>query len=191
MKKTITILILLLATNILFSQKTVSKKELTITFPSKVLIKGTSTLHNWESTVEKPSVTMVLNDVDDTKNIESLNVSITSTNIKSGKRLMDKLTYEALKSDEYPHITFVFKKGKLIKENNSEVDIELNGNLTIAGVTKNVSVPTNINKKGTNIYLKGVYKLKMTDYGVTPPKALFGTIKTGDEITIDFNLKLN
>jgi hypothetical protein len=28
----------------------------------------------------------------------------------------------------------------------------------------------------------------MTDYGVDPPTAVFGTIKTGDAIDINFNL---
>ena len=36
----------------------------------------------------------------------------------------------------------------------------------------------------------GSYIMKMTDFGVDPPTAVFGTIKTGDEITIDYNLQL-
>jgi hypothetical protein len=33
---------------------------------------------------------------------------------------------------------------------------------------------------------EGSQTIKMTDYGITPPTALFGTLKTGDEITITF-----
>ena len=101
---------------------------------------------------------------------------------------MDKLTYKALKAKDYPKIKFIFKKGKIVDENKTFIDIELNGDLTIAGVTKNVTVLTKINKNGDTIVLKGSHKLKMTDFGITPPKALLGTIKTGDEITIEFNL---
>ena len=39
--------------------------------------------------------------------------------------------------------------------------------------------------KGT-MQFAGVQTIKMTDYGVTPPVALFGTLTTGDEITINF-----
>ncbi|NVK53350.1 MAG: YceI family protein [Flavobacteriaceae bacterium] len=191
MKKTVTSIILLFAINFLFCQKATDSKELNISLPSNVAIKGTSSLHDWESIVEKTNATMILSSIENTKDIESLKVIIGATSIKSGKRLMDKLTYKALKSKKYPFITFVFKKGKLVKENDNEIDIELNGDLTIAGVTKNVTVLTNVNKKGTDIFLKGTYKLKMTDYGIKPPRALFGTIKTGDEITINFNLKFN
>jgi hypothetical protein len=35
----------------------------------------------------------------------------------------------------------------------------------------------------------GVKKMKMTDYNVKPPTALLGTIKTGNDITISYNLK--
>ena len=33
----------------------------------------------------------------------------------------------------------------------------------------------------------GAQQVKMTDYGVDPPTALFGVLKTGDAITISFN----
>ena len=35
----------------------------------------------------------------------------------------------------------------------------------------------------------GIKKMKMTDYNVKPPTALFGTITTGDAISISYNLK--
>jgi len=28
----------------------------------------------------------------------------------------------------------------------------------------------------------------MTEFGIEPPTAIFGTLKTGDEISIDFNV---
>ena len=35
----------------------------------------------------------------------------------------------------------------------------------------------------------GSIKIVMSDYGIEPPVAMFGTLKTGDEVTIDFELK--
>lgn len=196
MRKIIISLLTILVSVSVLGQKTTKLKvldiklpPLEIQLPSTVLIKGTSTLHDWESIVEKTYSKLTLENIDDIKQIETLKVKVISTSIKSGKKLMDRLTYEALKSEQYRWITFEFKSGELISENNKEVVIKLHGDLSIAGVTKSVSVLTNINKKGEHIFLTGSYKLKMTDYGITPPKALFGTIKTGDEIIIEFNLK--
>lgn len=189
MKKIITILLTTLVTVGVFAQERTKSKTLDIKLPSSVLIRGTSTLHDWESVVEKTFGKMTIMNMDSIKQIETLIVKVISTSIKSGKKLMDKLTYKALKSEQHRWITFEFKSGELISENNQEVVIKLTGDLSIAGVTKSVSVLTNINKEGEHIYLTGAYQLKMTDYGIKPPKALFGTIKTGNEITIEFNLK--
>ncbi len=162
--------------------------NLDIKLPSSVKIIGTSTLHDWESTVEKTDANITFADRSELK-IETLNVTVDVYSIKSGKKTMDKLTYKALKAKEFPTIEFVFKAGKLIDKNSDFVNLELNGDLTIAGVTKNVNVLTKINRKGKDVFLTGSHKLLMTTYGIDPPKALLGTIKTGDEITIDFSLK--
>lgn len=165
-----------------------TSKLLNIKLPNNVSVKGTSTLHDWESIVEKTNATITIDNFYNVA-IETLEVEIEATSIKSGKKIMDKLTYKALKAEEYPLITFIFKKGEIISENKDFINIKLFGNLTIAGVTKSVNVLSNINKNGDHIVLTGSHELKMTSFGINPPKALLGTIKTGDEITIEFNLK--
>lgn len=189
--KLITAFYFLCLINVIVSQENKTTSEsLHIKLPSNVLIKGTSTLHNWESVVEKTEATLIINNLNDI-GIETLNVKVAVFSIKSGKKTMDKLTYKALKGKEHPMITFIFKKGEIVDENSDFINIKLIGDLTIAGITKKVSVNTKINKFGNTIALKGSHKLKMTDFGIKPPRALLGTIKTGDEITIEFNLKFN
>ncbi|KGL63941.1 YceI family protein [Polaribacter sp. Hel1_85] len=187
-KVTSLLIILLTTTSSLLCQQTATNLILDIKLPSSVSVKGTSTLHDWESKVEKTNATININNLDEVA-IETIDVKIEATSLKSGKRTMDKITYKALKAEEHPLISFIFKKGEIISENTDFINITLHGDLTIAGVTKNVSVLTRINKLGDTITLIGKYKLKMTDYGIKPPTALLGTIKTGDEITIEFNLK--
>ena len=38
------------------------------------------------------------------------------------------------------------------------------------------------------IVFRGELTLKMSDYEISPPTALMGTIKTGDEVTIRFSI---
>ena len=61
------------------------------------------------------------------------------------------------------------------------------GDLTISGNTNTIDLPFNLTINGDKVLLKGKKALKMTDYGVEPPKALLGTITTGDEIEVHFN----
>lgn len=185
--KVIFLFVLLSFTDSIKSQNA-SKKLLNVELSSSMLIKGTSSLHDWESQVKKSQTKLTISD---SKNIgiETLAVNIDVLSIKSGRKVMDKLTYKALKAEEYPLITFVFTNAKILEENQYQLTIELTGDLTIAGITKNIAVKTITDKLDEDVVLRGSHPLKMTDFGITPPTALLGTIKTGDEIIIDFNLK--
>lgn len=153
----------------------------------KVFINGTSSLHDWESISTKVIANVTYNPIEFTQ-IETLEVSITTSSIKSGKKLMDKLTYKALKNEEHPTIKFSFIKSELPKIDKD--CIYLSGDLFIAGVTKKINVIAEISEKPNKHILHGSHELLMTDYGIQPPEALMGTIKTGNKITITFDLEL-
>jgi len=36
--------------------------------------------------------------------------------------------------------------------------------------------------------VKGTFSLKMTEFGIDPPTAMLGTLKTGDKITLDYTM---
>lgn len=142
---------------------------------SKVTVLGTSTLHDWEMDAEQVSGDLQL----DGDQIQSLNFNCVVEGIKSGKSKMDNLAYEALKSDDSPNITFDLTS--------VEGDV-LNGNLEIAGKTVPVSIKLEKTIENETVKLTGSYDLLMTTFGMTPPTAVFGTIKTGDDITVKFEL---
>ena len=69
---------------------------------SSVSISGTSTLHDWESTIESYAGSAT----SDQEFLKNVSFTVTVKSIKSGKSGMDKNTYETLKADEYPRISF-------------------------------------------------------------------------------------
>lgn len=149
---------------------------------SELSIIGTSTLHDWESKVEDYQVKAVRNG----KNI-SANLIVQVKSIKSGKTLMDNNTYKALNIEEYPVITM--NALNLLIE--GDIKISGTGKLTIAGVTKTIPLTMEMTSWAEeSITVIGKVALKMTDFNIEPPIALFGTVKTGDEITIKFNITL-
>jgi polyisoprenoid-binding protein YceI len=65
------------------------------------------------------------------------------------------------------------------------------GRLTISNVTKDVVLTaTGVMNADKSITYSGTYQLKMTDYNVDPPSLMMGAIKTGDLVTVKFNLLL-
>jgi polyisoprenoid-binding protein YceI len=65
------------------------------------------------------------------------------------------------------------------------------GSLTIAGTEKTVNMDV-VTKRLTDGSLRadGELALKMTDFGVKPPTALLGTLRTHDDVKVKFQLSL-
>lgn len=149
---------------------------------SQMKISGTSSIHDWESEVNDFSVKGKLSD----DKITNLEVMVQAKSIESGKSIMNDKTYEALKTEKYPVIQF--KADQLNVTGNKVVG---KGTLSLAGKTKPIDIEANIvSKKGDEMQLQGAVDLKMTDFGIDPPTAMFGSISTGDEVTIKYDIFL-
>lgn len=159
----------------------------------KMSIAGTSSLHKWESSVGIATVKsdIVINEAG-LEAINNLYLEVDGKSIKSTKgSVMDKKTWEALKTDQYPKITYQLSKIESITPAGGDYDIKALGNLTIAGVKQAISmtVKGKILSNGS-LSIKGSKALKMTDFKIDPPTALMGTLKTGNDITINFDIVL-
>lgn len=154
---------------------------------SELTVFGTSNLHDWDVKAETQSGKLVL-DASDQLKITHLKVVVTAESLKSGKGGMDKNTYKALNTSKHKSIILEMKNISSISDlGNSTYRVSSVGDLTIAGVTQKTQLEFIMELSSNTVNLKGKKILKMTDYGVTPPKALLGTITTGDEISIEFN----
>jgi polyisoprenoid-binding protein YceI len=147
---------------------------------------GTSSLHDWHVQAEKQSGTIVFSDSNKFE-ISSLSFSVESESLKSGKNAMDKKTYTALNTEKHKTIQFSLTEVvSLNKKSEKRYDVSASGNLQINGVKKPITLKFSIEKSDNVFIVEGAYKLLMTTFGVEPPKALLGTIKTGNEIEIKF-----
>ncbi|GGK18496.1 hypothetical protein GCM10007962_10840 [Yeosuana aromativorans] len=154
---------------------------------SSLKIMGTSSIHDWHEVAEDQSGKINFNNLE-TGQIEKININIVAESLKSGKRGMDKNTYKALKTDKYKTISFQLTEvKKTISKDNGVFDVNAIGDLTIAGVKKTISLDFTLSVTDSKIKLTGEKKIKMTEFNIEPPTALFGTITTGDEITVEFS----
>lgn len=182
MYRVIITLILVFSTTALFAQTyNIVPDE------SEVTIIGSSNVHDWESQAEEFSGTASIEiEEDSLVSISDLKFNVKVDGIKSGKGGMDDKTYDALNKKKHPNIVFVLTDVADINENS----LVANGELTISGVTKTISmnVEYEILADGS-VSFKGTQPLKMTNFKVDPPTAMFGAVKAYDDVEVTFDAK--
>lgn len=151
-------------------------------------IAGTSTLHDWTMTSSSAtySAKIEINAEGVITKLEEVLVKLPTESLKSKEKAMDKNAYKSLNTDKYKEITYHLTSSKI-----SQNKITCSGNLTISGTTMPVEVDVTYEVRNATLIVKGSKKLKMTDFKVEPPTFMFGTIKTGDEITVSFEAVLS
>ncbi len=157
----------------------------------KLSVQGTSSLHDWESSVEKVEATGFYQVTNNTlASIRDVVVKIPVKAIKSPKgKIMDNKTWEAFNYEKNPTITFVLRD-KTIEA--SKKTIIATGALTMAGVTKPVELHLAWKVlPGGELQISGTHKLLMSTFNMEPPTAMMGTIKVGDEVIVTIEMVLS
>ena len=119
--------------------------------------------------------------------IESFEVAIAAGSLSSPREGLDKNMYKALKVTAFPEITF-----RLIRVDGGTDPGALRaiGVLKIAGVEREVALDLTTARHDLNFTVSGTLTLLMTDYGIAPPKAMLGMLKTDPKVTVTFETVL-
>lgn len=145
----------------------------------KISVDGTSPMHDWTMT----STSGTFSGTVDGNAINNIKFSTAAKNLKSTKgKMMDNKAHEALKASANPNISFTATSVNVGKGT-------LNGKLTIAGTTKNVSFPVNVVKSGNSYTITGTEDIKMSEYGMSRPG--FMGVKTGDAVKVNVTIVAN
>jgi len=165
---------------------------------STMTIDGTSTLHDWTSKVNQIEgqievADKVVKKLSQGAKFDKVVFAAEVKSIESGRgNTMDNRTYEALKGDEHPQVTFTLVDGSLSQIKGNEFTMNAKGDLSIAGVTKPIELEVNGKQIDKETFtFSGSKGIDMTEFSIKPPTAMFGTIETGKDVTIKFDLVFN
>lgn len=163
---------------------------------AKLTIAGTSNIHAYTASTTAVRVTRVqlgaipagdlLEQALKPGVVEAFDVAIPAKSLASEKDGLDKNMHKALKADEHPEITF-----KLLRFENRPAPatgLRAIGVLRVAGVDRQVAIDITTERKETALLVKGTLALVMTDWGIAPPKAMMGMLKTDPKVTITFDV---
>jgi polyisoprenoid-binding protein YceI len=160
-----------------------AQESYTLSKESVLKINGSSTILDWTVTANSMKGSMKVK----AGVVNNLLFQVEVAQIKSERgAAMDKKMHAALKMEEHPEVSFKFQEIK--KTADSENTFKIHGMLNIAGVEKAVEITSEFQEVGGKYMLKGSKEIKLQDYDMEPPTAMFGQIIVGDNVTIDFDL---
>ena len=188
MKRFIVFTVMLFILNCINAQSGYSIKS----YNFKIL--GTSTMHDWVVVGTKANATgNIAFESNKIKDIKSFQVKIPGKELKSENKSgkMDSKIYESLKVDKHPNITFdLIRITALPSEANGNM-MNAMGTLTIGGFSREETLNVHVKVVDNNsINFSGSKKIKMSDYNISPPTAMLGMLKTGNDLEIKFDCSM-
>lgn len=176
----------LLLAVVVISQLSFAQQSLKIDPQNFVMtISGTTNVHDFKSKITQISGNMTF--VNDQP--KTLTVEVPVKSIVSGEKLMDKKTYEAFNEPKNPKILFNMTNINSVKTNGDQITANISGNLTMAGVTKKITLVANGKKIKSGTYeFSGTAQFKFSDFNMKPPTAMLGVMKVGNVITLSYKV---
>jgi hypothetical protein len=118
--------------------------------------------------------------------LEVFEITIPAATLSSPKEGLDKNMHKALRVAEHPDIAF-----RLLRlEAADSAGLRGIGILKIAGVEREVTLALKARRAEATVIVTGEVQLLMTDFGITPPKAMLGMLKTDPKVTVTFETVL-
>ena len=184
---------------------------------SHVLLEGATNLSAWTSSSSQARARVVLH-IDDSDlralfdklqagklsadelripfdRLATAELSVPVASLQGSSRGMNSDMHSALKSQQYPLIQYHLEKVQDAQTRQDpttgkpQILLQLTGVLTVAGVERTLVTALSIRRDaGQNYLVHAQTPIQMTDFGVTPPTALFGLIRAQNSMSVIFDL---
>ena len=164
---------------------------------AKVTLSGTSSVLDWSAATDRART----RNVKVTKDlpggdyfwvgviqpgaVESFEVVVPVADLKSDRDNFSADMHAALKADTHPNIVFTLTR--MEKKLGGAKAI---GMLDVAGVRREITLDLFTSLRDGKLLVKGTLDLLMTDFGIAPPTAMMGMLKTDPKVTIRFETVL-
>jgi polyisoprenoid-binding protein YceI len=142
----------------------------------------TGTLALNRSTVDRSSVTLEF----DAAALKVTGKGEPAADVPEVQRVM--VSDRVLDVQRYPKITFRSLSVTLVERTGTRIRVRLNGELTLHGVTRPLTVPADVQLTDDRLTADGQATLRQTDFGIQPVTAGAGTVKVRDQVDVSFKL---
>jgi len=199
----ITALIVLLGALLLMgsaapAQEKSTTRRLPVRADSKLLLEGSSNVRNWtcKATALEALIAIDASSVDSrddaavAKSLRGVDVIVPVRMLKCGDRHMEANMYNALKAPKPPATSYIIADFEITPATGYDgLSIQATGKMSVAGAERPVSMTVKTERlpDGTR-RARGTVPIRMTDFGITPPRPWFGVLRTADEVRVQFEI---
>jgi polyisoprenoid-binding protein YceI len=166
---------------------------------ARITVSGTSNIHAYTAStatvhVTRAQVASALEGPDFWANVlkpgavEAFEVTIPAATLTSPIEGLDKNMRNALQVKAHPDITF--RLLRLEPRTGAAGALRGIGVLQIAGVDREVALDITAERTNSTLNVQGRVQFLMTDFGIKPPIAMLGMLKTDPKVTVTFETVL-
>jgi polyisoprenoid-binding protein YceI len=166
---------------------------------ARVTINGTSNIHAYTASTTTVNVTRAQfaaasagpdfwANVLKPEAVEAFEITIPAATLTSPRDGLDKNMHKALLVKEHQDITF--RLLRVEPRAGTPEGLRAIGVLKVAGVEREVALDISAERKGSTLSVQGQVQLLMTDFGIKPPVAMLGMLKTDPKVTVAFEVVL-
>jgi polyisoprenoid-binding protein YceI len=192
-KRIVSALALATAALIVPAQAHAQAAHYTLDPASTLSVSGSSTVRGWTCTARVLDTTAVAGASTTLADaIATAMLAVPVANLDCGSGTMEGHLRRAMNAERHPTIRFRLDRYTVAGPADGRQAVDVSGNLTINGQTRPVTARIEaIRNPDGSIQATGEVPLDMTQYGVTPPSLMMGTLKVRKDVTIAFDLGLN
>jgi len=173
----------------------VTPVRLSVRPDSRLWLEGSSNLRDWRCDATTLDASIDIDDDDAVSNdatarVRRVQVRVPTHALTCGRSQMDHIMLKALHVDDAPDCRQIVGHFDVVAATgDANQSLVMQGTLRIAGRERTVRVPVQLEEQrdGT-VRAQGALPIMMTDYGITPPTALFGVLRTENRIVVKFDL---
>lgn len=158
-------------------------------------VEGDSTLHKWSANAAvlkldiEPAEGLTPAAAVAAGKVKSMKLTVPVADLTSGEKGLDKNMRKAMKAEKFPEVVYDLGAAG-VAASSGALTASTTGQLTIAGEKREIAMRLAVVPAGDAVAVRGAYELKMSDFGIEPPKLMMGAIKVKDAVTVRFDLTI-
>lgn len=123
------------------------------------------------------------------KAVKTVTVTVPAAKLDCGNGTMNDHMRESIKAQEAPTIQFKLTGYDIAPKDGGTATGTLKGALTLGGATHDIEIPVTASNKGDGtLDVTGTYPLSLKAFGLKAPSLMFGRIKVGDVVKVNFDM---